>query len=301
MDVIVNGRQPDTWLLTGVPRSGSSLACRLAGELPDVVALSEPVSRKAFAGLATAAEASDRLVRFAIEARRLVEREQRAPSLHVGGRLDDNVVAEEAAGGLRRRQAEQGEICIDKPLTDRFTLLVKHNALFAALLPELTVSLPCLALVRNPLVVLASWQTVDLPVNRGRVPAGEQYDSNLRNVLDRTEDVLRRQLVVLNWFFERYAGNLPDGRILRYEDLIASGGRSLFRLLDRSGAPAVPLASRNDHAVYRGAGVDKLLAALVKTGGAWTRFYDRVDCRKAADRLAQDARYRASPAPGGCR
>ena len=32
-----------TWLLSGVPRSGTSLCCRLAGDLPDVVALSEPI------------------------------------------------------------------------------------------------------------------------------------------------------------------------------------------------------------------------------------------------------------------
>ena len=273
-------------LLTGIPRSGSSLACRLAGELPDVVALSEPMPRTEFAGLTARAEACARIRRFAVDTRRLVEQERRAPSLHVGGRLDDNVVADDADAGLRRRQAEQGEIRIDKPLTDGFRLVVKHNALFAALLPQLAASFACIALVRNPLVALASWQTVDLPVNRGRIPAGEQFDGGLRDALDGTSDVVARQLVILNWFFAQYGDNLPAERILRYEDLIASDGGALFRVLGQPGARSQPLTSRNDHAVYRGADVEGLLEVLVETGGPWTRFYRRADCELAAKRLA---------------
>ena len=272
-------------MLTGIPRSGSSLACRLAGELPDVVALSEPMPRTEFAGLTTPSEACVRVQSFAVDTRQLVEREGRAPSLQVGGRLDDNVVADDVESGLRRRQAEQGEIRIDKPLTDGFTLLIKHNALFAALLPQLAKSFACVALVRNPLVALASWQTVDLPVNRGRIPAGEQFDVGLHNALDRSADVLTRQVVILNWFFAQYGDNLPADRIVRYEDLIARGGSALFDVLGHPDAPSHPLASRNDHAVYREAGIDGLLAALVDVGGAWTRFYNRADCELAAQRL----------------
>lgn len=273
-------------LLTGIPRSGSSLACRLAGELPDVVALSEPMPRTEFAGLTAPTEACARIRRFAVDTRRLVEKERRAPSLQVGGRLDDNVVADGADAGLRRRQAEQGEIRIDKPLTDGFRLVVKHNALFAALLPQLAASFACIALIRNPLVALASWQTVDLPVNRGRIPAGEQFDGGLRDALDGTSDVVARQVVILNWFFAQYGDNLPAERIVRYEDLIASGGGALFRVLGHPGAPSQPLTSRNDHAVYRGADVEGLLEALVETGGPWTRFYRRADCELAAKQLA---------------
>lgn len=278
-----------TWLLTGIPRSGTSLACRLAGELPDVVALSEPMPRSAFAGLTEPSEACSRVQGFTVDMRRSVGQERRAPSLHMGGRLDDNVVGDDAEAGLRRRRAQHGEIPIDKPLTDRFALLIKHNALFAALLPQLAKSFACVALVRNPLVALASWQTVDLPVNRGRIPAGEQFDGGLRDALDRTVDVLARQTVILNWFFAQYADNLPAERIVRYEDLVASGGGALFRVLGRFGAPSQPLASRNAHAVYRQADIDGLLTALVDADGAWTRFYSRADCESAARVLAGTA------------
>ena len=260
-----------------------------------MVALSEPMSRAEFAGLTSSAEACVRVRRFAAEAGRLVRRDRRAPSLHVGGRLDDNVVAVDPDAGLRRRRAEQGEIRIDKPLTDRFTLLIKHNALFAALLPQLAKTFACVALVRNPLAALASWQTVDLPVNRGRIPAGEQFDRGLREALRHATDVLARQTVVLDWFFTQYAENLPPERIVRYEDLISTGGGALFRVLGHPSATSQPLTSRNDHAVYRRADIAGLLAALVDAGGAWTRFYSRTDCESAAEMLASRCRVARSP------
>ena len=199
-----------TWLLTGVPRSGTSLACRLAGELPDTVALSEPVRRKAFGGMETPRVACARIGGFAEQARERILAERRASSIQVMGRLDDNRTAStHTAAGLRRLSSGWGEIAIDKPLSARFTLLIKHNALFAALLPRLAESFGCLALVRNPLSVLASWQTVDLPVHRGRIPAGEELDRRLFLALEREPNVLQRQIIVLDWFFAQYRAHLP--------------------------------------------------------------------------------------------
>ena len=218
-----------TWLLSGVPRSGTSLCCRLAGELPDTVALSEPIRRKEYGGMETPAGASARIGEFAEQARERILAERRASSIQVMGRLDDNRTASaHTAAGLRRLSSGWGEIAIDKPLSARFTLLIKHNALFAALLPRLAGSFGCLALVRNPLSALASWQTVDLPVHRGRIPAGEELDQRLSFALDEEPDVLRRQIIVLDWFFARYRAHLPPENIIRYEDLIETGGLAIL-------------------------------------------------------------------------
>ena len=195
----------------------------------------------------------------------------------------------------------KAKIGVDKPLTEGFTLLVKHNALFAALLPKVAATAPCIALVRNPLVVLASWQTVDLPVHRGRIPAGEQFDGDLRRALDRTPSSRTRQVIILNWFFAAYADGLPATRILRYEDLVVSGGAILSSLLGHPGAPRQPLTSRNDHAVYREVDVDELLATLRDTGGAWTRFYSPADCEAAAAAIRRiRTRGARAATPGDC-
>ena len=132
-----------------------------------------------------------------------------------------------------------GRDAIDKPLSANFTLLIKHNALFAALLPRLTESFSCLALVRNPLSVLASWQTVDLPVHRGRIPAGEEIDRELHQALEREPEVLRRQLIVLDWFLGQFHAHLDSQDIVRYEDVVESGGAALFRRLGHADARPV--------------------------------------------------------------
>ena len=84
---------PRTWLLSGVPRSGTSLCCRLVGELPDTVALSEPIRRKAFRGMDTPRGACVRIGDFAEEVRARILGERRGPSVQVEGRLDDNRTA----------------------------------------------------------------------------------------------------------------------------------------------------------------------------------------------------------------
>lgn len=275
---------PRTWLLSGVPRSGTSLCCRLAGGLPDTVALSEPIRRKAFGGMDTPHGACARIGDFAEQARARILAERRAPSIQVEGRLDDNRAASRHTdAGLRRLRSEWGEIAIDKPLSARFTLLIKHNALFAALLPRLTESFTCLALVRNPLSVLASWQTVDLPVHRGRIPAGEELDPELHRGLEREPEVLRRQLVVLDWFFASFYAHLDPKNVLRYEDVVETGGVALFRRLGHADAGPAVLRSRNDSALYDEAMIDRLLPALLDAGGHWTRYYSREDCERVAD------------------
>lgn len=246
------------------------------------------MARAEFAGLAAPSEALATIKRFDRLTRGRVATRRRARTIHVDGRLADNVVDAEAVDGLRRRQAAQAEVDIDKPLSEGFALLIKHNALFAALLPQLAPAFRCIGLVRNPLAVLASWQTVDLPVNRGRIPAGEQFDPGLRASLDQDPDTLARQLIVLNWFFAQYGDGLADERILRYEELVASGGKALFRMLGHASAKRVPLTSRNDHAVYREADIGRLLAGLLDRTGAWTRFYSRTDCEAVAVQLAPE-------------
>lgn len=275
----------NTWLLSGIPRGGTSLCCRLAGELPNVIALSEPLNGPALAQPHDAQAAYASIAAFAAATRTRILAERRAPTVHVAGRLHDDMVRRPGeSAALRQRQGQRGDIPIDKPLTAAFTLFVKQNALFAALLPVLRPRFPCLALVRNPVAVLASWQTVDLPVQRGRLPAGERFDAALGASLDAEPNVLRRQILILDWFFAQYRAHLPAAAILRYEEVVATGGQVLFRQL---GAPGQrrPLAPRVPPA--RPTQVTAIQTALLASDGAWRHFYRPDDVQAAADALSR--------------
>ena len=188
-------------------------------------------------------------------------------------------------GTLRERRGERGEVAIGASLSPVFGLLIKHNALFAALMAKLPLRFPCLAIVRNPVAVLASWRTVDLPVGRGRVPAAEQFDGELRWALDREHDVLRRQITVLNWFYRQYRAHLPASAVIRYEDLVDSDGAALYRALGHAVPVPERLVSRNANPVYDQADVETVLSAVLDADRAWAPLYDEADCVAVAEAI----------------
>ena len=279
---------PRTWLLSGIPRSGTSLSCRLAGDLPDTVALSEPFNVKAFGSRMPSdpGNACTYIGDFVERVRKQILAEHRAPSVRVAGGLYDNIVASEPAdSGLRQSHGEWGHVIVGKPLSARFALVIRDNAVFAALLPRLNAYFPCLAVVRNPLSILASWQTVDLPVHQGRIPGAERIDRDLHRSLEQEPEVLRRQIIALNWLFARFHTHLPPADIIRYEDLVDSGGVALFRRLGHAEAGPVDLKNRNSNPLYDRASVDTLLKALLDAGGLWMHYYSPADCEQVADRI----------------
>lgn len=270
-------REGRTLLLTGVPRGGTTLACRLLGQAADTVALFEPMSVDRLPTEPDAACAA--IAEFADDARRSLLRDGTAPSKVQGGAVPDNPFGAPAPGvGQRPLLVERARLVLDRPPAPGFTLVIKHNAAFTALLPWLTshwsapAPVPVLALVRQPLAVLASWQTVPVPVSEGRVPAGERFDLKLADALTAEPDRLRRQLIILDWCFRRYVA-LPAPAVLRYEDIIATGGQALYRAAGAVG-PHHALDPRNANPLYRELDLETLAEALQAHDGAWRHWYD---------------------------
>ncbi|MBO6702752.1 MAG: hypothetical protein JJ921_10445 [Pseudomonadales bacterium] len=145
-------------------------------------------------------------------------------SKQMDGGLPSNPV-DNSNGEVRKEQVALGQLDAGKVLSEEFTLFVKHNALFSSLLPELQKRFETFCIVRNPLPVLASWQSVDLPVARGTVPMAERFDGKLQSKLSEAEAVMQKQLVILSWFFDRYRG---QENLIRYESLVETNGRTLF-------------------------------------------------------------------------
>lgn len=282
MTVAATGR---TLLLTGIPRGGTTLACRLLGQAKDTVALFEPMDVASLP--AAPAAAVDAIAAFAAAARAQLLAEGRAPSKQTGGQVPDNpFLAPDPATGERRLQATPGLLELPSPPLPGFTLAIKHNAAFTALLRELAARFEVLALVRHPLAVLASWHSVDLPVGAGRVPAGERLDPALAARLQAEPDRIARQLAILDWCFGRFAA-LPAARVLRYEDIVASGGECLYAAAGVAGTPQ-SLAGRNANPAYRRVDIDALAARLRAHDGPCWRWYARDSVEALAARMREE-------------
>lgn len=273
--------------LTGVPRSGTTLCCSLLGQAADTVALFEPMDVAALppARMSALAQVQD----FFAHTRGSLLAEGIAWSRQVDGEVPDNPFASEiGADGRRRHRAEPGLIRPGKVLSERFTLVVKHNAAFTGLLPELAGVFDTWAVVRNPLAVLASWHSVDLPVTRGRLPAGELFDPALAAELDAEDDVVSRQLRILDWLFSRYLAHLPAGRVLPYESVVASAGRVLSEAIGVDVPPSA-LQERNASRLYDPRLCERLASRLLADHGAWRGCYDDGDVERLLDRMREAA------------
>ena len=92
---------------------------------------------------------------------------------------------------------------------------------------------------------------------------------------------------MLDWFFERFeAHNSPDN-IIRYEELVESGGVALFRRLGRPEVEPVVLESGNASSPYGRVNVDGLLEALLETRGVWTQLYRPRDLEEVAEGICR--------------
>ena len=262
-----------TVLITGVPRGGTTLACELLNLVPDTVALDEPLDP---GSMPTLSEDVPRAVReFCEDMRRSLLEDGKAISRHVGGRVDGRKLSEAPRDSPRVWLAEHGSISVTKSLSKDFLLAIKHPAMFTACLGPLARHFPVYAVVRHPFAVLASWQTVPFPYRYGRMPGAERYDGDLQRRLWATEDRVDRQLLLLDWLFARYE-QLPEGNVVRYEDIVSSGGSALAAVNEAARALNRPLVNRNRS--YDPAQARELAERLLASGGAYWRFYPRGAC-----------------------
>lgn len=258
-----------TILLTGIPRSGTTLACRLLLTCPGVIALHEPFDGALFQNRAGALEA------IAQEARRirqqLLERGE-APARSSGSPKTDNNFSSDS--GPRTLVAVRQMVRFDPWPRPGFTLILKQNAEFTLLFPELLSRFTVFALIRHPLAVLASWDTVSIAASRGRIAKSERLQPALAQALEQLPDLMSRRLAILDWYFQQFA-LLPASHVLRYESLIATQGTLLSEITGTPVTPDSGLRNQNDSHLYTPRALEEAYQALTSREGAWMAYYDR--------------------------
>jgi hypothetical protein len=229
--------------------------------------------------------------RFFRRMRRMIRREGVAISKNVEGKITDNAYEQtKSETGLRSHSGgkgtEKGKVIIDKELKENFLLVIKQPALFSSLLPVLARRFPCYAIIRNPLSVLASWNSVDHRVREGHSRGAELYDEVLRGELASMDDRVSRQLRLLSWWYERFYTTLDRDHIIPYEELVSSGGIALSALNPAAKMLDEPLSSKNLNTLYDHGEMRELGSRLLRTEGAYWRFYTR----ESVERLVEGTR-----------
>ena len=271
-------------LLTGIPRSGTTLCCKLLNLRTDSIALHEPIEPKNIDGSITSEQALIKMAAEFVKFKQAIVTGNPFPHGDKGGLQIDNPVGTQSKDGVRQVVAQRGLVQLPPRSADSFTLVIKQNAMFTALLPQLSSRFDTVCIVRNPIEVLLSWKTVDLPVNRGRIPAGERFDETLKTSLDAQSSVTLRQIKIYQWFIEKFvASGLP---VIRYEDVIASGGTVLDNAL---GLPDIErTAMSKQHRTFSTgiiASVESCLPGLMQMDCG--DLYSKQDIQNAFDSIEQ--------------
>lgn len=279
-------------LLTGLPRSGTSLTCELLNLVDNTVALDEPMDWVSFTGGDVYASITDELAcanvaAFTAGTRRSILERGIAYTKHVDGKVTGKKISDiEDKDQVRVGLSHRGEITVDKTLTPDFRLVVKQVAAFTALLETLSEHFDVYAMVRNPLAVLSSWQTVPMPIRKGHVPFGEIFDRPLAESLAAIDDPLDRQMHLLGWFFGRFHDLLPASSVLRYEDIVEQGGTPLRAISAGAENLDVTLNSRNrNKEVYKPEITKRIGARLLASDGPWWHFYSQESVQEILDEL----------------
>jgi hypothetical protein len=260
-------------LLTGPPRSGTTMTCSLLNKLPNCVALFEPLPVMELAKLKPS-RLLGTIKQFTEEQRRMILSEGKATSNSLQGRVPTNSRADPDERGERRELLDGREIEVANVTGANFSLFIKHPVFFTAALPVLTEAFDCFAVIRNPLSTLMSWQGSEFPVAEGRMPAAEAYDAQLKAALNAEKDTLQRQFRLIDYCFGRYLQYLP-GRVVKYEDIVGSGGKALSILHPSGEQLAEPLESRNKFFLKRNPAASEIAKQLLDRDSPCWKFYSR--------------------------
>ena len=285
-------------LLTGVPRSGTTLTCYLLNKLPDTVALHEPMKIKELAEAKNHEDVRRKINRFCEEQRASIHTRKRARSRNVDGAVPDNSVSEARSdAGLRQSIASrEREIVVDKQLSQDFMLIIKHTSAFTTLLEGLSGDFPVYALIRNPLATLSSWSSIAFKIQRGHASAAERLDPGLKARLAAIDDDLDRQIYLLGWFYGQFRRYLPERSLIRYESVIESGGRALSVVRPEASELNEPLESRNKSSkLYGYQNMLRIGERLLNSEGAYWDFYTKKSVEHLLAELEMADRSRRSP------
>jgi hypothetical protein len=251
-------------LITGIPRSGTTLTTAIVDGLENTLALSEPSNHTSLLDSTNSAAEYVHEIYRDLKEKRL----QYLRGLPINDRRYDT--GEPLTNYFTRSQGAVHslgkEIPLDKPgLSADFLLASKHNAHYTAVLPSILhlTDLSVIAVIRHPIPTILSWRSLQLPVSKGRLPAGERYWKELRMWIDQRHSLMTTQVGIYELFCQRYLTFGDKIKLIRYEDLV-SDEYLLARFLGRSVKRRVEIQKPNLDNEYPVHEIDEIRRILLE-------------------------------------
>lgn len=212
-------------IITGVPRSGTTLTTALIDSLPDSVGLNEPQwhSDWIWNVETTALDFAKWLVGdFAWIRHQLLS----GKSIPDRRKSESGEAVTDYYKRKRNEKVENTYEVIDfkrEGLSKDFLLASKHNGLYVgALKPLCDIGhFEVLVVLRHPLDAIMSWRSLpSIPLYEGNMPGALRFWIEMREVVVSDRDVLDKQVELYELLCKRYYKLKKRVKFIRYEDIL---------------------------------------------------------------------------------
>jgi hypothetical protein len=211
-------------IITGLPRSGSTVVAALVDSLPDAVCLNMPAWHTAQARqIANPIPYAKWLAGDFLWTRQQLL--QQVPIKDF--RAADGSPLLDSIRDPRQPHLSSGKetsVPFTRPgLSKDFILGMKHHVLYSAVLPQLVKfdHFKIIAVIRHPLDVIASWQRLDgRAIFEGKMPAAARFWPEAARISASKGDPLERMIQLYDAHLERYHSLGDQIHILKYEDVV---------------------------------------------------------------------------------
>lgn len=263
-------------LITGIPRSGTTLLTSLLSKQTECVAFSEPEWMKTIR--AKSATCLDFVHHFDHQRAKIRSQISRGQPIAVKVSRFNEGLPENYY-----HRNNQGQVLVDKeeqlvtfPQSySEQPFVFKANAQFTACLKPLinTADTQLIAVIRNPIATIMSWRSLDLPISKGHVKVAEKYSSDFHQHVTCNDDLLIKQVQIIDWFFHQYLTFINQIKLVKYEDLVANTNSVISSITGNSDVSCKKLSSQNNNRSYNHRESDLIKSALIKHGTYHKKFY----------------------------
>lgn len=253
-------------ILTGIPRSGTSLAATLVDGLPDAVCLQEPywqfdrIRRKDCSAERFAAWLREDFTRVRDILFKGKEVEDRRDAQ--GEPVTDYFQRRWRDGRMEVERSGFGIISFARHgLSPDFLLGMKHNGPYLSVLPQIIAlkHFIVIAIIRDPVQTILSWRTLTFPLSRGEMPGAIAYWPELRALTQASIDLLEKQVRIYDLFCQRLHASREAIHIITYESLVAQPGLLAAALARKPGRVPAHISPAHEPAGDEAAAIRKLL------------------------------------------
>jgi hypothetical protein len=254
-------------IVTGIPRGGTTLTAALLDNLTDFVCLSEPgwQAKWFFEN-----KKADQLVRLIAKDFQSVRKKIIHSTPIIDKRNNDgspvtNYFSTQRKGKRKDQKARLKRSIIFPIENPDFTLGMKHNAHYTGILPKLVKSdqFSIIAVIRHPVPTILSWMSLNLPISRGKLPAGEGVWAELKAITDSKEKLINKQARIYDLFCQRYLEFNNDIHLYKYEEIVEDP--SLFeKLTGKTYEKKLELTNQNRSKIYDFRKEEKIIEAITR-------------------------------------